>query len=393
MRVSIYIIGWQGYNDRAVQIASQLAQKFSDVTVVTSGEVKNPPSDQPLGSDALGNSYRVIIVPNHYMYGRKLAECLKCFSSDLFFLIHADAFCEDWSELVNAALESYNRISDLGVWVPLIDFTPWHLRRVEKCRIDSRYSAVIQTDGIVFCWSFQIAVGVRSLPLFNNNSGWEIDTASVGFAKQSGKLVLIDRSCQVSHPRGTGYSTDTAHSERLFFLRSLPIELYMTHVEIQEFVRARDRELGDPQIVELYKAAGNLSESALQRYLEIANGGQDQMSNYYYVEQIILQGIYKNFDFFNKLAEDKGKDKSRIFVYGTGAHTSVLFSVFPWLYKAIDFFLDSYREGLFLGKSCFNPRDFEFHTNDSVIISAYSTQAQMMEELRGRKCRIYCLHD
>lgn len=388
--MSIFIIGWDGFNARALDIASGLAVDFDDIVVVTSGEESVSECFLRLPPQA-SSHIRQLHVSDDCMYGCKLAECLDMFSRELFFLINADARCQNWSDTVRSAIDCFAHYEKVAIWAPRIDFTPWYVDRVEKYQLNEQYSVVVQTDGIVFCWTREIVSEVKRLDIRGNNHGWEIDSTSVSIAQRMGKLAVIDRECLVTHPRVTRYSSDTADRERMEFLHNLPTYLYQDYLRLQLFIRARDRDLGDPQVVSLYKALSGLSETALHRYVRLASGEHKHTQNYF-LEHTIIEGVYSKLGELDERINSARRLGGRSFIYGTGGHTTLLLCVRPALYKIVDAFLNTLGSSSYLDKPCYHPDEIDFYPNDIVIISSYASVASMKESLAGKHIQVFSFH-
>lgn len=390
LKVSIFIIGWDGFNARALDIASGLAEDFDDIVVVTSG--KESVSERFLKLPPQASSrIRRLHVSDECMYGCKLAECLDMFSRELFFLINADARCQNWSDSVRSAIDCFAHFEKVAIWAPRIDFTPWYVDRVENCKLNEQYSVVLQTDGIVFCWTREIVSEIKLLDIRGNNHGWEIDSTSVSMAQRMGKLAVIDRECLVTHPRVTRYSSDTADRERMEFLHSLPTHLYQDYLRLQFFIRARDRELGDPQVVSLYKALSGLSETALRQYIRLTSGEPKQIQSYF-LELTIIEGVYSKLDDLDERINCARSLGGRCFIYGTGGHTSLLLCIHPALYKYVDAFLNTLGSSSYLEKPCYHPDKIDFYPNDIVILSSYASCASMRESLASKNVQVFSFH-
>lgn len=160
--------------------------------------------------------------PNELFWGDKFKACLDACDSDLMLVIQADCHCDNWPELVQKYMTAPDRIPAIGVWAPLIDWTPWNLARTHIASIDSTSLCIVaQTDGIVFGISSPVRRRMATLDYRDNLYGWGIDTLAVANAYANGLLAVVDRSVFVKHPRLRGYPKADALQQYRDFLRQL----------------------------------------------------------------------------------------------------------------------------------------------------------------------------
>lgn len=384
--ISIYVLSWANYNHKASEIASILSFRFDHVTVVSS----SGNSFESLISKGLETGFSCKLLNQGMLYGSKLDFCMSEFDRELFFVVNADAVCEDWIRLVEGAIESFICLTDLAVWCPFISYTPWTLDRVELCAMSERYSLVAQTDGIVFCWSKEIVHELKKLPIRQNNSGWGIDWASVCTAGLMGKKVLLDKAFKVSHPRGTSYDKEVASKEFERFLRSFSHEQFECYLELKTQIDRKSKAKKNWGLISLYRAMGRISESDLA--VALMERHDESFCEHEVNEVKILLNILKKSREIDALSQLVREQKLRLWIFGVGTHTSCLLLLFPKLYNLCDAFLDSKSKGAFLGKSCFMPSDVTLKSTDIVIISSQAHQVEMANQIRGRGVSLLTFH-
>lgn len=231
MGVQCFIICWTGKEQNAIEIAKAVHPHVECLTVVYSNDTDHEFS-------GFGNWVRV---PNEEYYGRKVARCLKSFSGQIFLLIHADVSCDDWAGLVNKCVGAFRRDGKVGYWSPEIDGT-WF--RIENCLLraptqDSKLAVVAQNDGIVWAVPEEVAADLASLNYADNNLGWGVDWASLGYCYRRGLIAVRDMSCIVRHPLERGYSRALAVDQMYNFLRQLGLSERLHILFLRRYVWLR----------------------------------------------------------------------------------------------------------------------------------------------------------
>lgn len=215
MKIEAFIISWEGKQDAAFRIAEIICNEV-ETTVIDSNK-----KEMPFTKSAKFNWQHV---PNHHFYGLKFKTSLDLLKADTHMLqIQADAECTDWLNLIRQLKNDLLCHSEIGVWSPLIDYTPYSLESVKIDSISDHLISVIQTDGIVWAIHKDICKSLKSLNYLPNNLGWGIDWAAVSMSRAKGKIVTCNKSIFVSHPRGSGYNPEEAEKQMNAFLEDLVI--------------------------------------------------------------------------------------------------------------------------------------------------------------------------
>jgi hypothetical protein len=136
-----FIISWPGFEEKALEIEKLLSQQAGNVHVIHS---RGDSSDFEIPA-------HWVILPNEAFYGAKFSKSLELCSSDVMLQIQADAHSDDWPEIIHRCHLAFAENHDLGLWAPLVDWTPWSLARtsLEKPQKDSPVR-VSMVDGIVW---------------------------------------------------------------------------------------------------------------------------------------------------------------------------------------------------------------------------------------------------
>jgi hypothetical protein len=218
--IHIFIISWKGHHENATLIANQLNDINDQVSIVYS---------DPVPEYTFQVRCKLIKRSNELFWGDKFKACLDNCESENLLIIHADCKCNTWFSLVNKYDEAIRKISNLGVWSPQTNFTPFELKLVSLFAINNTdYEIVCFIDGIVFGFSKNIQNRMRLAIYQDNKFGWSIDRMIACFALSINKLLIIDKSIQVEHPKNTGYDASDAKKQEALFLEQLstPEKIY-----------------------------------------------------------------------------------------------------------------------------------------------------------------------
>ena len=228
-----FIISWQGYRDRALDIASKIHHQVDRLTVVYSNEA---------GEDESGPGTWVG-VPNDWFYARKFETCLdRLGDNEPMLLIQADASSDDWPGLAALCTSAMRERPEIGIWSPQIDSTFWEDDRVGIAwSVDETILFVAQPDGIVFAYSAAVAHRLRGLNYPDNKLGWGIDWLATCFCYVNNMLVVRDRSVVVGHAAGSGYSHAEATDQMTRFLTQMTTQEQIMHRLLGAFAFDRAR--------------------------------------------------------------------------------------------------------------------------------------------------------
>ena len=161
------------------------------------------------------------INPDAY-FGHQFVHALRVFEHDVLLQIQADASYPDWGRLVETCRSRFDRMPELGIWGPDIDFTTWPTQRVRLFETgDPKLVGVVQSDCIVWALKRPVVEFLKQLDYSNNNLGYGIDWAAIAYCYANKGLVIRDLSLRVLHPMGSGYNRDEAHRQMWGFLSQM----------------------------------------------------------------------------------------------------------------------------------------------------------------------------
>lgn len=227
-KTQVCIVSWTGKHDAALAIESQLVGRWPDTTVIWSDR-----------DDSHVRPSHWLRVPDADFFGAKFARMLGRFDADMLFLITADTRCPDWSVVVETCEEDFARMPALGVWSPVVNFSPWQLGLVSLGKVPgTRLHKVVQTDSIVWGMSRRVVDRLRRLDYAQNNLGWGIDTAACMFCHANSLLPVMDPQVDITHPRGTAYDAELADRQFQRFLQQLSPDEMRIAVEMRKRIDA-----------------------------------------------------------------------------------------------------------------------------------------------------------
>jgi SEC-C motif len=210
LSLQVFIISWTGQHENAALIERCCLPDFP-VSVIYSDR-----------DDRIVPNAEWIRVTDNYFAGYKFSRALTEFDGDIMCIITADARYCNWSSLLKNCKRAFTLYGELGVWSPDVDFSPLNQNWNVLVEVEGTdFIKVVQTDSIVWAFSRAVADRLRSLDLRLNNLGWGIDIVASAHCHSTAKLVLVDKSIRVFHPRGTGYSVGEAGRQCVDFLRQM----------------------------------------------------------------------------------------------------------------------------------------------------------------------------
>jgi hypothetical protein len=207
--IHIFIISWKGQHKNAAFIANQLNDINDQVSIVYS----DPDPEYTLKANC-----KLIKRSNDLFWGDKFKACLDNCESENMLIIHADCKYDDWINLVIKYDKAIKKIPKLAVWSPEINYTFFSTELTSLLSVNNtEYEIVCYIDGIVFGFSKIIQNRMQLARYEDNKFGWEIDRMIACFALSMNKLLIIDKSIQVEHPKNRGYSKSDAQKQGQFF--------------------------------------------------------------------------------------------------------------------------------------------------------------------------------
>ena len=232
-RVKVYIISWPGFHDKALKIANELIQHTSLIKIVYSDHDVADPWQSKTPCETVRRSQDLF-------FSDKFKACLDDSQLQTMLVIHADAECLDWGQL----LEKYQQLSESklkwGVYAPNIkgSSSELHVSKLGKVA-NSSYAIVSLTDSIVFGLHPSVIKRLSEVDLSQNIYGWGIDVLFCAISRSFHLFNLVDESVEVTHPKGTGYSVALAKEQAGKFFRVfnsaelIEAQLLLAHIEMR----------------------------------------------------------------------------------------------------------------------------------------------------------------
>lgn len=212
MSCEVWIVSWTGQHDNAAHIQAELDAVGASTRVIW--------SDRNEGLQRSGAGW--LQVPNAKFLGSKFETILSHLDSDVLLMITADARHRRWASLYAQCIDAFARYPHLGIWSPIVDFSPWRIDMVKVANLPgTSLVKVVQTDSIVWALSRPVIDRLRGLDYSGNNLGWGIDALASAYCHANGLLVAMDTSVHVDHPKGTAYNTELADRQFKTFLAQL----------------------------------------------------------------------------------------------------------------------------------------------------------------------------
>lgn len=206
--MNIFIISWEGKYEKAKHISDNLSYLNDKLYVIYSNNS---------GMDETGSG-NWIKVSNEFYFGMKFKIALDSNDDESMLIIHADAETDNWRDLVVSS-ENADNDTEIGVWAPDIDYTPWQTNIVTVSdNKEIGISFVTQTDGIILFLSSKVVKRLKLMSYDNNNLGWGIDWAAICFSYVNNLLVIRDNKLKVTHKKGAGYDSSEANYQMINFL-------------------------------------------------------------------------------------------------------------------------------------------------------------------------------
>jgi hypothetical protein len=195
--LSVYIISWAGKHENAIAIAKEVLKIKRDVSIVYS----DPDPELIIKAPC-----QLIIRHDNLFWEDKFQACLDACGDNPILVIHADCECEDWPRLINNCIDANKKFNNIGVWAPKIDGTYFDLSVSKILKIaESNLTISALTDGIVFYLSPEIIRRMRRVEFGTNPLGWGIDLLFCTTSYLMDKLIVIDETIKVFHPKTRGY--------------------------------------------------------------------------------------------------------------------------------------------------------------------------------------------
>lgn len=213
--LQVFIISWTGQHENAIHIANQISSRVKDVFIVYSDCNENI---------NLETACHQIRCSNNLYWEDKFKACIESSEDNVALIIHADCKCESWDLLIERCIHAHNKFSDIGVWSPDIEGTPYALNFTKLKKINhSKFNLVTFTDSIIFSLHPEIIKKMKLLNLNNNKYGWGIGLTFCAISHITSRLVLIDEEIKVNHPDTRGYCSNSAFAGMENFINQLPV--------------------------------------------------------------------------------------------------------------------------------------------------------------------------
>lgn len=233
---NVFVISWPGQHDNAASIAKEILPLTDKLSVIYSDPNPDFTPDIPCN---------LIRRPNDLYWEDKFKACLDATDKGPILVIQGDCRCENWEKLLKACVHANTSYKNIGVWAPHIIGTPYDLSvsKIFKIANSSLYVSAL-TDGIIFSLSEEILERMRNVKYGDNLFGWGIGALFCAAAHVMDKLVVIDESVDVFHPKGRGYNAASAKVQREKFLSQytqrerIELELLQSHVRLNEIKKS-----------------------------------------------------------------------------------------------------------------------------------------------------------
>lgn len=233
MKIHAYVLSWTGRHENALAIAAAIQPSADQLTIIYSDRDD---------SFELAANCEAIKVPNSWFFGQKFELGMRKCASDVMLCVDADVTCEDWPRLIERCRWAYQEGQHVGVWAPLVDYTPHSLARTRILTFPgSTLHAVCFTDSITFALPRMIREQLLGLGCERNTYGWGVDIAAAAIGLQQGLVPVLDESVTVRHPNGSGYARRDAHRLMLEFVKRLPAHQAVYLELINSYYQGRRR--------------------------------------------------------------------------------------------------------------------------------------------------------
>lgn len=233
--IHVFIISWKGKHENAIEICNQLSKLDIKISIVYSDPQETIP---------FSKKYNVIQRSNDLYWGDKFKACLENCTSDNMLIIHADCQYQNWCDLIRRYDSAIKNIDQLGVWAPKVNGTRWTTQLTSIFSLkDSTYEAVAFIDGIIFGISKAIQKRMRTANYEDNIYGWGIGWLVASHAYVVNKLLIIDNSISIFHPKGRGYDTKSAQLQEIQFRKQFTLQELIMFRTIRGYIYSRELQI------------------------------------------------------------------------------------------------------------------------------------------------------
>jgi hypothetical protein len=227
MKIQGFIFNWKGHEANALALEEKIG-KLIEVTVINSEEQLS------------GSHPGWVHLDDTAYFSAQWNKALELFDADILFHIQADADFDEFETLFARARSVFEKHRP-GVYEPNVDYTDIQYDKLRLQSLGPDLFVVPFTD--CTCW-FITGDIVRQLPpvdLSQNKYGWGIPRAIAALSHLSGRPCVRDYAFTIRHPRGRGYSSESAAEQLKAYVGSLGPEVRDEISRLEE-VRARLRE-------------------------------------------------------------------------------------------------------------------------------------------------------
>jgi len=208
--VQVFIISWKGQHKNATIIYNQIHALQVPVKIVFS---------DPDKSFNFPNEINIIRRENHLFWGDKFKACMEFADFKNTLIIHADCIFENWGDLIIKYSQAIENIKQLAVYAPAVDFSSFPVNKTKLMRLNPIFTSVCFIDCIVFGISAEVIKRMKLLDYDQNIYGWGIGQIIAAFSVVNNKLLVIDNSMIIKHPKSRGYPTKEALDQMSIFLK------------------------------------------------------------------------------------------------------------------------------------------------------------------------------
>ena len=186
LNVKIYTVSFDGFHQKAFELASALVAKGLDVTIVYS---------DPNPRLVFSKRIPAIRVPHDLSWAAEFLACIDSCKADLMLVINADCECADYFSLVKNCVSAFNQYPDLSIWSANIAGTYNELKYTQIASLQSDgLVSVAAVDFFVFAID-QLAIRrLKTVDFTGNPNGWGAGVIAGSWAHKNNRLVCVDRS-------------------------------------------------------------------------------------------------------------------------------------------------------------------------------------------------------
>lgn len=235
MNIQVFIISWKDQHENAAFIFKQISALNVSALIIYS---------DPNISYKFSRKINTIKREDHLLWGDKFKACMEEAELKNTLIIHADCTSKNWAKLLVKYNDAINKIPNLAVYSPQVKFTSFPVTRTNIIKTsDDSYSIVCFIDCIVFGISADIVKRMKALDYDKNIYGWGIGWVIASYALSLNKLLIIDNTIEINHPKSRAYDSKIALMQKAIFMKQLSTsekifsELIYSHLRLKKMIQ------------------------------------------------------------------------------------------------------------------------------------------------------------